>query len=96
VSDTSDALTALERDGLVARVGAELRTTKRWQSAMMRAAFRLLGSGDDGNDLRVPVASAFVELYGDELSTDELARYVEAMLPIEERELHPPVPRVPA
>jgi hypothetical protein len=92
----SDALATLERDGLVARVGAELRTTKRWQAAMMRAAFRLLGSDDDGNDLRVPVASALVELYGDELSTDELARYVEAMLPIEERELHPPAPRVPA
>jgi hypothetical protein len=56
---------------------------------MARAAFHLYGAGDDSNDLRVPVAFAVVEIYGAETPDDDVVRLVEAMLPIEERELHP-------
>jgi hypothetical protein len=84
-----DALAALEADGLLRREGERLRTTRRWQSAMARAAFRLVGSGIDGDDLRVPVASALVEIYGIDEEEERIAELVEAMLPIEERELDP-------
>lgn len=83
------ALASLEADGLVRREGDRLRTTRRWQSAMARAAFRLVGAGIDGDDLRVPVASALVEIYGVDQPEERIAELVEAMLPIEERELHP-------
>ena len=82
-------LELLEADGLLRREGDRLRTTRRWQSAMARAAFRLVGAGIDGDDLRVPVASALVEIYGIEEPEEHIAELVEAMLPIEERELDP-------
>lgn len=84
-----DALVALEADGLLRREGDRLRTTRRWQGAMARAAFRLVGAGIDGDDLRVPVASALVEIYGVDEPEEHIAELVEAMLPIEERELDP-------
>ena len=87
----SDTILALEADGLLRREGDRLRTTRRWQTAMARAAFRLVGSGVDGDDLRVPVAAALVELYGDERTEDELADLVEAIVPIERRELDPTI-----
>jgi hypothetical protein len=85
----SDPLAALEAEGLLRREGDRLRTTRRWQSAMARAAFRLVGAGIDGDDLRVPVASALVEIYGIDEPEQRIAELVEAMLPIEERELDP-------
>jgi hypothetical protein len=83
-----ETLERLERDGLLRREGASWRTTRRWQGAMARAALRLLGSGDDGRDLRVPVAAALVELYEDEPDV-EIVRLIEAITPIEARELQP-------
>lgn len=56
---------------------------------MARAALRLVGAGIDGDDLRVPVASALVELYGIDAPEEHIAELVEAILPIEERELDP-------
>jgi hypothetical protein len=85
----ADPLVALEADGLLRREGDRLRTTRRWQSAMARAAFRLVGAGIDGDDLRVPVAAALVEIYGIDEAEEHIAELVEAMLPIEERELDP-------
>jgi hypothetical protein len=85
----AEPLAALEADGLLRRDGDRLRTTRRWQSAMARAAFRLVGAGIDGDDLRVPVAAALVELYGVDAPEERIADLVEAMLPIEERELDP-------
>lgn len=87
----ADILVALEADGLLRREGDRLRTTRRWQSAMARAAFRLVGAGIDGDDLRVPVAAALVEIYGMDEPEDLLAERVEVILPIEERELDPVV-----
>jgi hypothetical protein len=85
----ADPLVALEEGGLLRREGDRLRTTRRWQSAMARAAFRLVGAGIDGDDLRVPVAAALVEIYGIDESEEHIAELVEAILPIEERELDP-------
>lgn len=87
----ADVVAHLEGAGLLWRDGDDLRTTRRWQGAMARAAWRLLGAGDrgDAGDLRVPVAHALMELLGRELPDEELARCVEAMLPIEAAELDP-------
>ncbi len=82
-------LAQLEADGLVCKRGDEVRTTRRWQSAMSRAALRLLRQGDAGTDLRVPIAAALVELYGPEHPAEALVRLVELLLPIEARELGP-------
>lgn len=81
------ALRRVEESGLAVRVGGVLRTTRRWQGAMARAALRLYEGRDPGDDLRVPIASALLELYGDQAEDEELAALVEAMLPIELRAL---------
>lgn len=81
----------LEAAGLLWRDGDDYRTTRRWQGAMARAAWRLLSSGDRGEDgdLRLPVAHALMELLGNELPDEELARCVEVMVPVEAAELDP-------
>ena len=83
------SLERMEADGLLRRDGEVLRTTRRWQAAMARAAVRLLHHGDAGDDLRVPIASALIELYGDDVNDDDVTRMVEAVLPIEAREIEP-------
>lgn len=83
------ALAKLEADGLLRRDGTEYRSTRRWQSAMARAAFHLFGAGDSGDDLRTPIAYALVELYGRDISNEEIAQLVMAMAPVEARELNP-------
>jgi hypothetical protein len=50
---------------------------------MARAALRLYGAGDPGQDLRVPIAAALLEVYAARLPDEELAALVEAMLPLE-------------
>jgi hypothetical protein len=77
----------LRADGLLRRDGERLRTTRRWQGAMSRAAFRLWRSGDDGHDLRVPVAHALLEIYGVGVDDGDLARLVELMAEVEAREM---------
>lgn len=76
-----EILAALEAEGLVARDGAGVRATRRWQAAMARAA-RRLALEQAPWDLRLPIAVALVELHRD-LSDEELARRVEALLPVE-------------
>lgn len=76
-------------DALLRREGGVLRTTRRWQGAMARAAYQLFSLGDGSEDLRVPVAWAVLDLYGDALDDADVARRVEAMVLIEERELDP-------
>jgi hypothetical protein len=80
----------LVRVGLVCQHEGRWRTTRRWHGAMMRAARRLMDAGDPGDDLRVPMASAFVELFGDELSDDDIVRLMHEMLPLELLEAAPP------
>ncbi|MHB8874495.1 MAG: hypothetical protein ACYC8T_12475 [Myxococcaceae bacterium] len=76
----------LEADHLLTREGGAWRPTRRWQAAMARAASRLVREGVHDGDLRLPIASALVELRG-ELSDEELASRVAAILPIEEEAL---------
>ncbi len=89
----SSALGRIETDGLAVRVDGVLRTTRKWQRAMARAALHLYEAGDPGDDLRIPIASALLELYGARADEEELADLVEAMLPIELRALGLEAPR---
>lgn len=75
--------------GMLRDEGGTARATRRWQSAMARAAFRLYGRAETKEDLRLPVAMACIELLGPDVPDEELARAVEVMLPIETAELHP-------
>ena len=90
--ETRAALERLAADELIRETEGRWRTTRRWQAAMMRAARRLSDEGDRGDDLRVAVAAALLELYGDALDDSEVSRLVVAILPIEQRELAPPAP----
>ena len=50
---------------------------------MARAAAKLYEQGDAGEDLRVPIAFAMVEIYSDVADDELVAELVEAMLPVE-------------
>jgi hypothetical protein len=80
-----------EADGLVQRDGRRLRTTRRWQTAMARAVVRLREHATD--DLRVPIASALLDLYGTAMHDESLFEAIRAMLPIEIAELTAAHPR---
>jgi hypothetical protein len=81
-----EVLAALEAEGLVRRDGDSVSPTRRWQAAMARAALRLQRQGAPWMDLRLPIAAALLELRAD-LPDAEVARRVEALLPIEARAL---------
>jgi hypothetical protein len=76
------ALARLETSGLVVSSTGAWKTSRTWQQAMARAAAKLYAAGDAGDDLRVPIALAMVELCP-EIEDEILAELVEAMLPIE-------------
>lgn len=85
MSDGIDWATRLEQDGLIA-YGADndRRATKRWHSALARAALRLYQDGEDLVDLRVPIAAALAERY----ETDaQLEDAIGVMLVVTMREL---------
>lgn len=84
-----EALRRLELDGLIQREGAELRTTRRWQGAMARAALQLYRAGEQSTDLRLPIVHALLDIYGPGEPAARLASLTEAVLPIERRELNP-------
>jgi hypothetical protein len=79
--------TRLLTDGLLLSAESGLRSTRRWHAAMSRAALRLVRAGLDGDDLRLPIAAALIEIYGDELDDAAIADAVAIMLPIELAEL---------
>lgn len=85
--DDTTSLDRLEADGFLHRSGDRLRTTRRFQAAMMRAAASLVARGDRSGDLALPVSMALVEHYGKDLDAAQIAALVAAMLPIEAREL---------
>jgi len=85
---STDILQRLVADGLLSLEVGRHRTTRRWQAAMARVAFRLLQQGADDDDLRLPVACALVEFYGD-LPNEEITRLIEVLTPIEAAELDP-------
>ena len=80
------ALARFAADGFIVQGGhggQRWKTSRRWQQAMARAALKLYDDGDPGDDLRVPIALAIVEIYSGALDDELLAELVEAMLPIE-------------
>jgi len=83
--DTSAWQATFEADGLVRRGREGVRTTRRWQTAMARAVVRL--QENSGDDLRVPIASALLDVYGAAMADDSLLEAIRAMLPIEISEL---------
>jgi len=91
-SENVAALARLESDGFIDRTEQFWKTSRRWQQAMARAAVKLYADGDPGDDLRVPIAHAMVDLYGDAVDDDALAAFIEAMLPIETASLGIPSP----
>jgi hypothetical protein len=85
--DEQHWLSVLEANGLLRRDAGRFRTTTRWQGAMARAALRLYGS--ESADLRAPIASALIEIYGDVMDDESLVDAIRTMLPIEAAELTP-------
>ena len=78
------ALVRLAADGLIERQEAAWKTSRRFQRAMARAAGALYEAGDPGDDLRVPIALALMDVYGGEVQDEILAELIETMLPIEQ------------
>ncbi|MGZ3417415.1 MAG: hypothetical protein ACXWUG_16450 [Polyangiales bacterium] len=76
-------LRELMEDGLITMGEDGVRTTRRWQSAMMRAIARHLRKGDDAEDIRYVIADALIELHGNEAPEDVLCAEVEAMTFVE-------------
>ena len=77
------ALARLEADGFIVQGAAAWRTTRRWQRAMARAAVKLYEEGDPGEDLRVPIALALIDLYESTVDDEVMVQFVESILPIE-------------
>jgi hypothetical protein len=73
-------------DELVEGEGEQRRLSRRCRAAVARAAAALVCSGVDGEDLRIPVARAVVELAPD-LDDEAVADLVAALLPIAARDL---------
>lgn len=80
-----NAFNKLAEEGLVVLSEAGPVATKRWQAALARAALRLSELGDEGEDMRVPIAQALYELCGDRDSDDELIAKVDAMLSVQKQ-----------
>jgi len=79
------AVRRLIEDGFLDHGETGLRTTRRWQGALARAAFALQRAGAPW-DLRLPIAAALAD-HDPALSDRELAELVEAMVPVQEAEL---------
>ena len=88
---TERALADLLSRGLLRQEGTVWRTTPRMQAAIARAAARLVRAGDEGDDLRVPLASALLEQVGLDASADAITDMVRVLLPIQAAELEPRV-----
>jgi len=82
-TEARSALTRLAADDLIERRGTAWRTSRRFQRAMARAAAALYEAGDPGDDLRVPIALALLEVYDGKVQDETFAQLIEAMLPIE-------------
>jgi hypothetical protein len=74
-------------DGLLTATATGVRPTRRWQAALARATLHLIRAGQDGDDLRVPIAAALIEIYGDALDDEAVAHAIGIMLPVELAEL---------
>ena len=66
----------------------DFKHTRRWQGAMARAALSLVHNTPRGEQLRLPMAMALLELHG-EVADDEIIAMMDALVPLE------PLPSVP-
>lgn len=78
--DFEQAVRRLAQDGLLELSGAQVRTSRRWQGAMARAAAALVMAGEKNEDIRVPIVHSLLEFYGQDMSAPDLLPLVEAML----------------
>jgi hypothetical protein len=78
-----DMLEKLERDGVVTLDSSGAHTTRRWQSALMRAIARNMRANGDEVDVRSVITDALLELYGRSIDEDTLVAAVEAMTHVE-------------
>ena len=91
----SDEL-VLERliaDGFVRRQSNRCVPADRWHAAVARAAAALMARGEELEDLRVPVAWALSESYGESANDDELVEMVAVMTPLTALQPQAPSPR---
>jgi hypothetical protein len=79
----TEILARLVQDGLVRVEDGEPHTTRRWQAAMARAALILRDAKAPEDDLRLPIAVALANVYGDAADEQMLIDYVGELLPIE-------------
>lgn len=81
------ALRQLTKDKLLATGSGGLRTTARWQAAVLRAVSELMqynaSAGEQEQDLRIPFAKALHELYPGQKSDAELTEMLLLMLEVE-------------
>ena len=79
----TEILAKLVQDGLVRVEDGEPRTTRRWQAAMARAALILRDAKAPEDDMRLPIAVALVNLYGEAADEQMVCDFVGELLPIE-------------
>ena len=60
----------------------DFKQTRRWQGATARTALRLVQNTPRGDQLRVPMAMALLELHG-EVADDEIIAMMDALVPLE-------------
>ncbi|MDP1826236.1 MAG: hypothetical protein Q8L48_23415 [Archangium sp.] len=75
-------LERLIADGFVRRQSNRCVPAERWHAAVARAATSLLARGEDLDDLRVPVAWALSETYGECTNDEDLVQMVALMTPL--------------
>jgi hypothetical protein len=80
-----EAIAQLTAAELVSLHEGRLRTTRRWQGALARAAARLYAEGAPWKDLRLPIVETLVEVLS--VDDDTLVACVEVMLGVEVDEL---------
>ncbi|MBV8759994.1 MAG: hypothetical protein JO257_22070 [Deltaproteobacteria bacterium] len=79
----TETLARLVHDGVLRVEDGEPHTTRRWQAAMARAALILRDAKAPADDLRLPIALALVQLYGEQADEFLVADFVAELLPIE-------------
>jgi hypothetical protein len=84
--DENAWLERLEDDGFVINTNRGPRVTRRWHTALARAALDLYREGQTLDDLRVPLARVLVEHYGDE-PEPSITVALAALLPVVQAEL---------
>jgi hypothetical protein len=84
--DENAWLERLEDDGFVVNTALGPRVTRRWHTALARAALDLYREGQTLDDLRVPLARVLVAHYANE-PEPSLAVALAAILPVVQAEL---------